>query len=133
MTTPDADSDKTRLDKWLWAARFFKTRSLATEAINGGHVHLNGARVKPARSVQLDDEVRIRKGSLEFIIHVRALSDRRGPPSVAQTLYEETEDSHRQREQRSAQRRLKADAGPRPDTRPSKRERRHIIRFNRGE
>lgn len=133
MPTPDSDTDKIRLDKWLWTARFFKTRGLATEAISGGHVHLNGARVKPSRGVQPDDEVRIRKGSLEFIIHVRVLSDRRGPPSVAQTLYEETEASHRQRELRREQRRLKADAAPRPDKRPSKRERRHIIRFNRGE
>jgi ribosome-associated heat shock protein Hsp15 len=125
----DSASENIRLDKWLWAARFFKTRSLATEAINGGHVHLNGGRVKPSRSVKLDDEVRIRKGSLELTVHIRALSDKRGPASVAQTLYEETEGSHQQRELHSEQRRLLAAATPHPEKRPSKRDRRHIIRF----
>ncbi len=133
MSKPDSGADKIRLDKWLWAARFFKTRNLATEAINGGHVHLNGARVKPSRSVGLDDEVRIRKGSLEFIVHIRGLSGQRGPAAVAQSLYEETEASRRQRELQGEQRRLMAGAAPRPDKRPSKRERRHIIRFRRGE
>ena len=132
MSKQESDSDKIRLDKWLWAARFFKTRSLATEAINGGHVHLNGARVKPSRSVKLDDEVRIKKGSVEFIVHIRGLSDKRGPAPVAQTLYEETEASQAQRENQKEQRRLMADAGPRPDKKPSKRDRRHIIRFRRG-
>lgn len=127
------DADKVRLDKWLWAARFFKTRSLATEAVSGGHVHLNGARVKPSRSVQLDDELRIHKGELEFIVQVRGLSDRRGSASVAQTLYEETQASREQRELNREQRRLRAAAAPRPDKRPSKRQRRHIIRFRRGE
>lgn len=133
MSKPDPGADKIRLDKWLWAARFFKARNLATEAINGGHVHLNGARVKASRSVRLNDEVRIRKGSLEIIVHIRGLSDRRGPAAVAQSLYEETEASRRQRELQGEQRRLMAGAGPRPDKRPSKRERRHIIRFRRGE
>lgn len=131
MSRQDSDADKIRLDKWLWAARFFKTRSLATVAISGGHVHLNGARVKPSRSVKLDDELRIKKGSVEFTVHIRGLSGRRGPASVAQTLYEETEASRSQRETQSEQRRLMADAGPRPDKRPSKRDRRHIIRFRR--
>ena len=124
--------DKIRLDKWLWAARVYKTRSLATAAINGGHVHLNGARVKPSRSVDLDDEVRIVKGVVVFTVHIRGLSDRRGPASVAQALYEETEASRSQRESQSAQRKLLNHAGLGPDKRPNKRDRRHIIRFRRG-
>ncbi len=132
MSRQDSETDTIRLDKWLWAARFFKTRGLATQAINGGHVHLNGSRVKPSRTIKLDDEVRIRKSSVEFIIHVRGLSDKRGPAPVAQTLYEETETSLAQRENQKQQRSLMADAGPRPDKRPSKRDRRHIIRFRRG-
>ncbi len=132
MSIQDSDADKIRLDKWLWAARFFKTRSLASVAINGGHVHLNGSRVKPSRSVKLDDELRIKKDKVEFTVHIRGLSDRRGPAALAQTLYEETEASRSQRETQSEQRRLMAVAGARPDKRPSKRDRRHIIRFRRG-
>lgn len=132
MRKQETDSGKVRLDKWLWAARFFKTRSLATEAINGGHVHLNGARVKPSRSVKIDDELRIKKGNVEFIVLILGLSDKRGPASVAQALYQETEASQTQRETQKEQRRLMADAGPHPSKKPSKRDRRHIIRFRRG-
>lgn len=122
-------SDKVRLDKWLWAARFFKTRALATEAINGGHVHLNGARPKPARPVQEGDELVIRKGQEEFQITVLALSGKRGPASVAQQLYEEHEESRQRREEQHEQRRLQAAAMPRPAKRPDKKGRRKIIRF----
>lgn len=132
MRKQETDSSKIRLDKWLWAARFFKTRGLATEAINGGHVHLNGARVKPSRSVKLDDEVRVKKGSVEFVVHVLGLSDKRGPATVAQSLYQETEASQALRENQKEQRRLMADTGPHPAKKPSKRDRRHIIRFRRG-
>ena len=132
MRKQETDSGKVRLDKWLWAARFFKTRSLATEAINGGHVHLNGARVKPSRSVKIDDELRIKKGNVEFIVLILGLSDKRGPASVAQALYQETEASQTQRETQKEQRRLMVDAGPHPSKKPSKRDRRHIIRFRRG-
>ena len=131
MSKQEPDADKVRLDKWLWAARFFKTRGLATEAINGGHVHLNGARVKPARCVKEGDEVRIQKGTVEFIVHIQAVSDRRGPASVAQTLFQETEASLQKREQQGEQRRLLASAGGAPARRPDKRARRHIIRFTR--
>lgn len=121
--------DKVRLDKWLWAARFFKTRALATEAINGGHVHLNGTRPKPSRPLQAGDELVIRKGQEEFRITVRELSARRGPASVAQQLYEEHEESVRKREALREQRRLEAAAAPSPARRPDKKGRRKIIRF----
>src|SRR5689334_5237298 len=95
--------DSVRLDKWLWAARFFKTRSLATEAVAGGKVDVNGERVKPAKSVKPGDEIRLRIGPYEHILIVRALGERRGPASVAQGLYEETEASRAERERLSAQ------------------------------
>ena len=121
--------DKVRLDKWLWAARFFKTRSLATDAINGGHVHLNGARPKPSRAVQVGDNLLIVRGQERVQIRVEALSERRGPASVAQQLYQEDEVSRQQRERLSEERRLQAAAAPRPAGRPDKKERRQIHRF----
>ncbi len=133
MTTSKQSPAKIRLDKWLWAARFFKTRGLATEAINGGHVHLNGVRAKPSRPVCAGDELKVRKAGQEFVITVLQLSDRRGPASVAQGLYEESEASRVARERLNAQRRLErlAAGGARPERRPDKRSRRHIIRFTR--
>ena len=89
-----------RIDKWLWAARFFKTRSLAREAISGGKVHLNGYRVKPGRALKPGDSLRVQRGEEEFTIVVVELSTRRGPAPVAQTLYEETEESRVRREHR---------------------------------
>ena len=131
MSKQNSDSDKVRLDKWLWAARFFKTRGLATEAINGGHVHLNGARVKPSRTVKEGDELRIQKGTVEFIVQILILSDRRGPASVAQALYQETEANQAKRQAQGEQRRLLANAVGGPVKRPDKRARRKIIRFTR--
>jgi len=129
----DSQDGKVRLDKWLWAARFFKTRALATEAIKGGHVHLNGVRAKPSRGVVVGDELKIRKAGQEFVVTVKALSDRRGPATVAQMLYEESEESRQAREALSELRRLErlAAGGGRPERRPDKRGRRHIIRFTR--
>lgn len=118
-----------RLDKWLWAARFYKTRALAVEAINGGHVHLNGTRVKPSRSIQCADELLIRKSGVEFVITVVALSDKRGPAAAAQQLYEESEESRERRAALAEERRLAAAAGALPARRPDKRGRRQIIRF----
>ena len=120
---------RVRVDKWLWAARFFKTRALAVEAINGGHVHVNGTRVKAARTLQAGDEVRVRKGPYEFVVAVRGLSTRRGPAPEARRLYEETEASSRAREALAEQRRLEAAGDMAPSRRPDKKERRHIIRF----
>lgn len=90
--------DTVRIDKWLWAARFFKTRSLASQAVSGGHVSLNGNRVKPSRTVQVGDMLLVRRDFFEFTIRVIELSERRGPASVARALYEETADSISKRE-----------------------------------
>jgi ribosome-associated heat shock protein Hsp15 len=86
-------TDRVRIDKWLWAARFYKTRSQATEAVEGGKVELNGARTKPAKEVRVGDELRVRLGPYEHHVTVRGLSDKRGPASVAQGLYEESAES----------------------------------------
>jgi len=121
-----------RIDKWLWAARFFKTRSMAAQAVTGGKVQVNGARIKPARMVRTGDELRIRRGEIEFTVIVLGLSDRRGPAQVAQQLYEETEASLRQREMQREQHRLEAAARMYgPMKRPDKRERRRIRSFTR--
>jgi len=124
---------KVRLDKWLWAARFFKTRRLAVEAIDGGKVHLNGARIKPSRPVVVGDELRILRGAERFTVIVAALSDRRGPATEARKLYCETEESQQQRQVDAEQRRLLASSLPPSQHRPDKRERRKIIRFTRRE
>ncbi|MBE0509139.1 MAG: RNA-binding protein [Chromatiales bacterium] len=121
-------AQKLRLDKWLWAARFFKTRALATEAINGGHVQLNGHRPKPARALQVGDELEIVRGQERLRIRVLGLSERRGPAVQAQQLYEEDEASRRQREQQAELRKLEA-AGVQPGGRPDKKGRRQIHRF----
>jgi ribosome-associated heat shock protein Hsp15 len=124
--------DTIRIDKWLWAARFFKTRSMAAQAVTGGKVQVNGARIKPARMVQLGDELRIRRGEFEFIVIVQGLSDKRRPAREAQLLYEETESSLQQREEMREQKRLEAASKMYgPMKRPDKRERRQIRSFTR--
>ena len=124
--------ERVRIDKWLWAARFFKTRSMAAQAVSGGKVHCNGARIKPARIVQKGDELRIRRGEVEFVVIVQDIADRRGPAREAQLLYEETEASIRLREETREQKRLEA-AGRMygPVKRPDKRARRQIRSFTR--
>ena len=117
-----------RIDKWLWAARFFKTRSLATDAVERGRVRLNGDRCKPARSIRCGDLLNIDNGSTEWQIRVIALSDQRGPAPVAQALYAETEDGVRQREQRAEQRKVFSEPGEAIRGRPTKRDRRMIDR-----
>ena len=97
---------KVRLDKWLWAARFFKTRSLAADAIEGGKVQVNGERVKRAKTLQVGDAVQLRLGPYEHVVVVRQTSERRGPASVAQTLYEETAESRSAREKLAEQLRM---------------------------
>ncbi len=122
--------DKVRIDKWLWAARFYKTRSLAADAIGGGKVSLNGDGVKPAKMLQIGDEVRIRLGPYEHVVTVLALSERRGPASVAHTLYEETAASVAAREKLSEQLRMAPAAFVYEEKgRPTKRDRREIERF----
>jgi len=116
-----------RVDKWLWAARFYKTRKLATEAVQGGHVHLNGGRVKPARQLNEGDELHITKGMYTFIVKVLELSEKRGSATIAQQLYQETDDSIEQRESSSLQRKMMNVAAPK--NKPDKRQRARIIRF----
>ena len=127
----DADeSERLRLDKWLWAARFFKTRSLATEAIAGGKVEVNGERAKPAKPLKLGDQVRLRLGPYEHTLIVRELSGRRGPASVAQTLYEETQASREARERLAAQLKMAPAAFVYEEKgRPTKKDRREIADF----
>ena len=121
--------DKVRIDKWLWAARFFKTRAMATEAVNGGRVHLNGQRIKASRAVKINDLYEIQRGFERIHVVVNILADRRGPASVAQTLYTETEQSMERREKEAAQRKMARLQRPVMDRRPTKRERRKLRDF----
>ena len=120
-----------RIDKWLWAARFFKTRSQASEAVDGGHVDINGERAKPAKPVKPGDELRIRSHQNTFVVQVRGLSERRGPASEAQQLYEETEASRRERERLAEQRRLAPTPVYEEGGRPTKRDRRDMAKVKR--
>jgi ribosome-associated heat shock protein Hsp15 len=129
MGDRDEGRDKVRLDKWLWAARFFKTRALAAEAVEGGKVQLNGDRPKRARPLQVGDELRIRLGPYEHLVVVRALSDRRGPATQAAALYQETEASRSAREALAIQlKSLHSLFGPQKG-RPTKKDRREIERM----
>ncbi len=123
--------DKVRLDKWLWAARFFKTRSLAAAAIQGGKVHVNGARVKPAHGVKPGETLSIRRGPDEYVVIVKGLARLRGPASQAALLYEETSQSVQRREALAAERKAQTALVPYPLRRPNKKERRQIVRFTR--
>lgn len=120
-----------RVDKWLWAARFFKTRSQASAAVDAGHVELNGDRARPARPVKVGDELRVRVHQNTFVVIVRGLSDRRGPASAAQALYEETAESRRERERLAEQRRLAPTPAYEEGGRPTKRDRRDLSRVKR--
>jgi ribosome-associated heat shock protein Hsp15 len=125
-------SESCRIDKWLWAARFFKTRGAATEAVLGGHVHLDGQRVKPAKDVRVGDRLAIRNGQLEWTVVVAGLADKRGPASVARTLYEETPESVEAREQHALERRLARPLGADLGARPTKQDRRRLEALRRG-
>jgi ribosome-associated heat shock protein Hsp15 len=122
--------DGTRIDKWLWAARFFKTREMASKACEMGRIESNGVRAKPAREVRAGDMLRINNGSAEFKIEVLALSRQRGPASVAQTTYRETEASIELRRKVAEERRLLGPVASIPAGRPSKRDRRLIHNFS---
>ncbi|SFM43421.1 heat shock protein Hsp15 [Ectothiorhodospira mobilis] len=121
--------DTLRIDKWLWAARFFKTRALAAEAVGGGHVHVNGTRVKPSRPLRVGDRLRITRSGLTWEVEVRALLDKRRPAAEAQQLYEETPQSRRAREEAAEARRLARLAAPQTEHRPDRRDRHRIRRF----
>ena len=125
---PDFEN-KTRLDRWLWAARFYKTRTLASTAVSGGKVHLSGQRVKASRSVKVDDCYEIVRGVERFEIIVQQLGDKRGSAQIAQLLYIETETSKILRERQAQQRKIAALAQPQSDHKPNKQERRKIRSF----
>ncbi len=127
--THETADDMLRLDKWLWAARFFKTRALASEAINGGKVHLNGSRCKPSKTVKAGDRLTISRPPYEYDITVRAINKQRRPAKEAVLLYEESEESKKARETLAVQLKLQAASRPQVTQRPTKKERRKIIRF----
>ncbi|AKJ40892.1 ribosome-associated heat shock protein Hsp15 [Pragia fontium] len=118
-----------RLDKWLWAARFYKTRALAREMVDGGKVHYNGQRAKPSKLVEIGAEIRLRQGNDEKTITVEALSIQRRGANEAQQLYLETTESVIKRESVAQARKLNALTMPHPDRRPDKKERRNLIKF----
>jgi ribosome-associated heat shock protein Hsp15 len=127
----DEKTDNHRLDKWLWHARFYKTRSLATAAINGGKVHLNAERIKPAHRVRVGDRLSLALEGIVAEFEVLTLPRRRGPAAEAQTCYLETPASAERRTKLRDQLRLAQVSRPRPDTRPDKRDRRRLMRLQR--
>ncbi len=131
--TDEKDELVVRLDKWLWAARFFKTRALAKEAVEGGKVQYNGQRCKPGKHVEPEATLFIRQGWAEKEVVVLALTDRRKSAKEAVTLYEETEDSLKRREEQAWQRKQMQMAHLPPARRPTKKQRRHIVRFKEQE
>ncbi len=127
----DDKAIQVRIDKWLWAARFFKTRSLATKAASGGKVFVNGQRTKPSKPVIIGDKLTIHKGHMEWIVVVLGLSSKRGPATVARTMYEETESSIANREAQKQERSLFYAGQTMPAKKPGKRDRRKIKEFIR--
>ena len=127
-----APAGKVRLDKWLWAARFFKTRALAADAIDGGKVDVNGDRAKRAKQVQAGDVVRLRQGPVEWVLAVRDVAERRGSAEIARGLYEETADGRRRREIVTEQLRQMPTAFSHGDSKPGKRDRRALRRLKGG-
>ncbi|QMU62571.1 MAG: RNA-binding protein [Gammaproteobacteria bacterium] len=117
---------KVRVDKWLWAARFFKTRAIAADAVNGGKVHVNDQRVKSSRPVQAGDQLEITRGQIHSVVKIVALNDKRGPAKAAQLLYEETPQSIQERELRTEQRKLLNASMPKSHGKPDKHQRREI-------
>lgn len=122
-------SEGVRLDKWLWAARFYKTRADAREMIEGGKVHYNGQRSKPSKLVEVAAELTLRQGNDQRTVVIEAVSDKRGPATVAQQLYRETPESIEKREKVALARKMNALTMPHPDRRPDKKERRDLMKF----
>jgi ribosome-associated heat shock protein Hsp15 len=123
--------EQVRIDKWLWAARFFKTRSAAGEAVAGGHVHVDGGRVKPSKEVRVGNTIQIRRDELRWTVVVSRLADKRGPASLAATLYEETPESVEARERQRLERRLARPLGADLGARPTKQARRRLEALRR--
>ena len=125
--------DEVRIDRWLWAARLFKTRGAATEAVLGGRVHLNGARVKPSKDVRAGDRLEVTMAEVRRDLVVRGVAEKRGPAAVAATLYDETPESVARREQHAAERRLARPLGADLGARPTKRDRRRLDALRRAQ
>ncbi|MCJ8302033.1 ribosome-associated heat shock protein Hsp15 [Shewanella sp.] len=132
MTKSLDPTSSVRLDKWLWAARFYKTRAIAKEMINGGKVHYNGQRTKSSKMAELDAVIKLRQGYDEKEIVIKKLSEQRQKAIFAQTLYQETPDSIVKRETYAEARRLNVLNNPAPDHKPDKKQRRQLIRFKAG-
>ncbi|MDA3921034.1 MAG: S4 domain-containing protein [Salinisphaera sp.] len=128
-----AANESVRVDKWLWAARFFKTRSLASTAVKGGRIEVDGHKAKPSTNVRAGLRLQISKGDVLFEIDVLDVSDKRGPASTAETLYAETPASIEQRQERAADRKAARTSMPRPLARPDKKQRRQLRRFKQGD
>lgn len=127
----DAPAVRQRIDRWLWCARFYKSRALASDAVAGGKVHVNGERVKPARGLVIGDRLRITQSPFVVELIVRALPTRRGPSTEARACYEETAPSIAQRQRLKEQHALAAAFAPRPPSRPNKRDRRRLLKLRR--
>lgn len=125
----EKSAEAVRLDKWLWAARFYKTRAIAREMVEGGKVHYNGQRSKPGKIVEPDAELTLRQGNDERTVIIQTVSDKRGPASEAQQMYAETPQSIEKREKVAQARKINALTMPHPDRRPDKKERRDLMKF----
>ncbi|MBC1187451.1 MULTISPECIES: ribosome-associated heat shock protein Hsp15 [Kluyvera] len=129
----EKSTEGVRLDKWLWAARFYKTRAVAREMIEGGKVHYNGQRSKPSKVVELNAQLTLRQGNDERTVVVKGITEQRRPATEAVSLYEETAESIEKREKVALARKLNALTMPHPDRRPDKKERRDLMRFKYGD
>ena len=130
--TENKEDTEVRLDKWLWAARFYKTRSLARSMIEGGKVDYNGVKAKPSRTVEIGALVKVLQGNIRREVEIVKISDQRGPAVVAQTIYKETEKSIAEREKQIEQIKLNSLLAPHPDEKPNKKDRRALISMKYG-
>ncbi|MDG3086850.1 ribosome-associated heat shock protein Hsp15 [Vibrio hannami] len=122
-------TEAVRLDKWLWAARFYRTRSIARNMVDGGKVHYNDQRTKPSKIVEIGAQIRLRQGNEEKTVIIEKISDKRRGAPEAQTLYRETDESIARREEDNMKRKMNALHSPSPDRRPDKKQRRDLIKF----
>ncbi len=128
----EKSSEGVRLDKWLWAARFYKTRAVAREMVEGGKVHYNGQRSKPSKIVELNAVLTLRQGNDERTVKVLGITEQRRPATEAMQLYEETAESIEKREKMALSRKMNSLTMPHPDRRPDKKERRDLMKFKHG-